>query len=66
MQRFVAGNGIFYFSLVIHIIGLILGCLMLLNPLITLTAVRYIAGAYLILLGIDSVVMAFSRMGRNI
>ena len=38
---------------------------MLLNPLITLTAVRYIAGAYLILLGVDSVVMAFSRMGRN-
>lgn len=63
--RFVAGNGIYYFTLVINIIGLILGCLMLLSPLLTLTAIRSFAGVYLILLGIDSVAMAFSRMGKR-
>lgn len=63
--RFVAGNGIFYFTLFIHIIGLFLGCLMLLNPLFTLTTIRYFASVYLILLGIDSVVMAVSRMGTR-
>lgn len=63
--RFVAGNGIFYFTLVIQIIGLFLGCLMLLNPLFTLTTIRYFASVYLILLGIDSVVMAVSRMGTR-
>src|SRR5699024_11622474 len=38
--RFVVATGIIYFSLVIRIIGLILGCLMLLIPLITLNVVR--------------------------
>lgn len=63
--RFVAGNGIFYFTLIIHIIGLILGFLMLLSPVLTLTTIRYLAGIYLILLGIDSLVVAFSRMGKR-
>ena len=62
--RFVAGNGIFYFSLVIHIIGLILGCLMLLNPLITLTTIRFFEVVYLFLVGVDGVVMFFRRWGR--
>lgn len=64
--RFVAGNGIYYFVLVINIIGLILGFLMFLSPLLTLTTIRYFAAFYLILLGIDSVVLAFSRMGRRL
>lgn len=63
--RLEAGNGIFYYGLVTNIIGLILGFMMLLKPLFTLTVIRYFAGIYLILLGIDSIVMAFSPMGRN-
>ena len=63
--RFVAGNGIYYFTMAVNIIGLLLGFLMLLNPLSTLTAIRLFAGFYLILLGIDSVVTAFSPMGRG-
>ena len=63
--RFVAGNGIYYFTMAVNIIGLLLGLLMLLNPLSTLTAIRLFAGFYLILLGIDSVVTAFSPMGRG-
>ena len=63
--RLVAGDRVYYFTLVINIIGLFLGFLMLLNPLFTLTTIRYFASAYLILLGIDSVVMAVSRVGTR-
>ncbi len=63
--RFVAGSGVYYFIMVINIIGLILGFMMFLSPLFTLTAIRYFASIYLILLGIDSVVMSVSRMGMR-
>ena len=63
--RFVGGNGLYYFTLVVNIIGLILGLMMFMSPLLTLTTIRYFASLYLILLGIDSVVMAFSRMGTR-
>lgn len=63
--RVVAGQGIYYFTLIINIIGLVLGFMMFLRPLLTLATIRCFAGIYLILLGIDSVVMACSRMGRR-
>ncbi len=63
--RLVAGNGVYYFTLATNIVGLALGLLMLLNPLFTLTTIRYFASVYLILLGIDSVVTAVSRMGTR-
>ena len=61
--RYVAGDGTYYFALILNIIGLVLGFMMFLRPLFTLTTIRYFAGVYLILLGIDAVVMAVSRMG---
>ena len=64
--RYVAGKGIYYFSLVVNIIGLILGFIMFLRPLFTLTAIGCLAGIYLILLGIDAIVIALSRMGRRV
>ena len=64
--RFVAGNGIYYVTLIINIIGLFLGILMVIRPLFTLTTIRCFASAYLILLGVDSVVMAVSRIGRRL
>ena len=63
--RLIAGNGIYYLLLVINIIGLVLGMLMVLSPLFTLSTIRFFAGGYLILLGIDSIVMAVSGMGRR-
>lgn len=63
--RFVAGRGMYAFTLVINIAGLVLGLLMVLSPLFTLAALRCFACAYLILLGIDGVVMAISRMGMR-
>lgn len=63
--RFIAGNGMYYFTLIVNLIGLFLGILMVFNPLFTLTTIRYFASTYLILLGVDSVAMAVSRMGRR-
>ena len=62
--RFVAGNGMYYFTLIVNMIGLILGILMVCNPFFSLTTIRSFAGTYLILLGADSVVLAVSRMGN--
>lgn len=61
--RAVAGNSIYVFTLVLNIIGIILGFMMLLSPFFTLSVIRCFAGLYLILLGIDSILMATSRMG---
>lgn len=63
--RLMLGSGRFYFLLSLNIIGLVLGILMLLDPLFTLSTIRCFASIYLILLGIDSVVMALSSLGRR-
>ena len=62
--RLTAGNGLYIFTLVINIIGLILGFLMLLSPMFTLSTIRYFVSIYLIFLGVDSIIMAFSPLGR--
>lgn len=62
--RFVAGDSIYVFTLVVNIIGIILGFMMLLSPLFTLSAIRCFAGCYLILLGVEDILTAISRMGR--
>lgn len=62
--RFTAGDGMYIFTLTVNIIGIILGFMMLLSPLFTLSAVRCFAGCYLILLGADGILTAVSRMGR--
>lgn len=50
-------------SITINILGLILGCFMLLSPamsFITLRAVCYMLGFYLVLLGVESIVASFA------
>lgn len=63
--RYVAGDGVFSFALVVNIVGLILGFLMLLSPHTTLSTLRWFAGIYLVLLGMDGVVTTVSRMGTR-
>ena len=63
--RFHAGSGMYYFTLVVNIIGLILGFLMILRPVISILSIGWIVGFYLILLGVDSIVLAVSNMGRR-
>lgn len=61
--RYIMGNGMYYFSMIVNIIGLILGFLMLLHPLFATEVLRYFISAYLILLGIEAVILAISRIG---
>lgn len=58
MIRYTAGTGYYYFSLVINIIGLIMGFIMIINPMVSLFSVGYLIGGYLILSGIDHIVLA--------
>ena len=63
--RMTAGNFYYGFTLIVNIIGLVLGVIMILNPIISIISVGYIIGAYLILLGIESVVVALSNFGSG-
>ena len=62
--RMVAGNGYYYFTLAVNILGLILGFLMIMNPAVSLFSLSYLAGLYLLCLGIDSLVFAVNLLGR--
>ncbi|MDD5804723.1 HdeD family acid-resistance protein [Blautia sp. HCP3S3_H10_1] len=57
-----AGSFFYYFTMIVNIMGIILGCLMIIWPAIALFSAGFIIGFYLILLGIDSVVIACSDM----
>lgn len=63
--RFVSGRDMYYFTMIVNIIGLILGFAMILRPLFSLTVVGLLAGLYLVLLGIESVVLAVSKIGSR-
>lgn len=63
--RFIAGRGIYTVILVINLVGLLLGVVMLVSPLLTMATLRFLISADLILLGIDSVILALSRMGMR-
>lgn len=57
----------YYFTLIVNIGGLVLGILMLFNPLLTFMTMRfmgYVVAVYLILSGIDSIAAALGR--RNV
>ncbi len=54
----------YYFALTLNIVGLILGCVMLFSPtmsFLTLRAISYLVGIYLLLFGVESIVAAFAR-----
>lgn len=63
--RWIAGTGYYYFTLVVNIIGLILGVFMIFNPFLSILSVGYIIGAYLLVLGVDHIVMAVSKVGMR-
>ena len=63
--RFFAGEFPYYFTLILNVLGLVLGGLMILNPLISLLSVPLIIGIYLLLLGVDCLILAFSKLGTR-
>ncbi len=52
------GKVYFYFSLVLNILGLILGILLLFNPFLSAVMMVFLIGFYLTLLGVDGIVDA--------
>ncbi len=58
--RMLTNDRIYYLSLFISIAGLFLGFLLIINPFITLVAVGWLIGLYLILTGINYIVIALS------
>jgi len=60
LTRLAAGRGMFYFSLVINILGLFLGIFLLFAPLVTYVAIAYLVGSFFILSGIGTVFSAFT------
>ena len=65
MIRVFVGNGIYYCLLILNIIGLILGVLLLLAPYWAIISASWIIGFYLVLLGAESIVLAFSKVGSR-
>ena len=63
--RIAAGRFYYYFSLIVNILCLVLGVCMLINPVVSLLSFGVIIGIYLILLGLDNIVMAVSDMGSK-
>lgn len=63
--RMTAGTGYYYFTLVVNILGLLMGFVMIFNPLLSFFSVSYIIGCYLILMGVDHLVLAVSNLGMR-
>lgn len=63
--RLTAGKFNYYFTLTVNLLGLVLGIVMIFQPGISLFSAGAVAGAYLILLGADSVITAIGKMGSG-
>lgn len=63
--RFAAGNVFFYISLAINILGLILGVMMIFHPAFTFITAGTLVGIYLIAAGVETMVIALSKMGSG-
>lgn len=61
--RVTAGDFYYYATLIVNIIGIVLGCMMIIWPALSLFSAAILIGIYLILLGIDSIMIALSDIG---
>lgn len=63
--RLTAGRFCFWLSLILNVLGLILGISMLFEPIFSVVAAATLIAFYLIGSGIASIVLAFSKMGSR-
>ncbi len=59
LMRLAVGNGYYYFSLVINIIGLILGFIMIFSPGLSMAYLSALMGIYLMLFGLECLIGFF-------
>lgn len=57
--RLAASKFVYYFSLSVNIVGIILGFLMLIIPSLSLMTMSYLIGLYLVILGIENLLIAY-------
>ena len=62
LVRLAGRSGYYYFTLVLNILGIVLGFIMIVDPLISLFSIGYVIGMYLLILGIDSLVAALDLL----
>lgn len=62
LLRWNGGRVAYWFSLVINILGLLLGLLMLVSPALSLFSLPWMAGLYLLLLGVNSIVLGIQNI----
>ena len=55
------GTGYFIASIILDVLPLILGVLLLINPVIAMMSVTWLIGFYLIVFGINAIMLAFAR-----
>lgn len=60
---YVAGRGCCYISLVMNILGLVLGILLLAQPTLSLAVAGTLVGVYLIASGVEMIALALGKMG---
>ena len=60
--RWFAGRGVYFCTLVLNIIGLILGVALLFSPLLSMFALPWVTGLYLLLLGINSILFGVRNL----
>ena len=63
--RFIAGTAFYVIELIVNILGILLGISMLLTPQMTFLSMNLVIGFYLLLLGIDCIIEACSKLGAR-
>ena len=61
--RMTAGEIYYWFALIVNIIGIILGIMMIARPMLSLFSAGFLIGTYLILLGVDSIMVGAGKLG---
>lgn len=64
LTKHIGGAVAYWVSIITNVIGLVLGVILLLDPWVSIFSYVYIVGAYMLLLGIESVVIAFTKMSQ--
>ena len=64
-MRFLAGTTFYVFDLIINLLGIVLGVLMLLTPQVTILSMNLVIGFYLLLLGVDCIIEACTKLGAR-
>lgn len=63
--RVTAGEIYYWFALIVNIIGIILGIMMIARPMLSLFSAGFLIGTYLILLGVDNIMVGAGKLGSR-